>query len=243
MPIAKERRRRSTTPSLPTHTATLAPPNQPNTPSSHSHALENWSEDDLLAAILRTGGPKAGTAQDQAKRIAERYPSLHQLAKAGTGELTQLEGITQAKADAIRAAFELGRRWLSQPLQHGQPYTSAHSVFLAYAPKLAHYEQETFWVLLLNQRNHLLRQLQIRKGSINRCPLMPQDVFAPAMREKAVRMILIHNHPSGDPEPSPEDRSLTRRIDHIAKLLCIQLLDHIVIGHKAYVSFADRGWL
>lgn len=212
-------------------------------PEGMAQAPDGLSNERLLALLLRTGGKKAGSVQEQSQRLLAAFGDLRGIGRAGLGELCSLEGITPQKAASLQAAFELGRRFLCVPYQRGQAFVSAEDVFRAYQAELSTSEQETFWVLLMNQRNRVLRTLQVAKGSINRCPITPQDVFAPALREKAVRMILMHNHPSGDPTPSLEDRSLTRRFQHIASLLGIEILDHIVFGEGRYVSFADEGWM
>jgi DNA repair protein RadC len=168
---------------------------------------------------------------------------LREIERAGVAELSGIGGICTQKATAVHAALELGRRLVETPLYRGQSFTSSREVFEAYAPRLGGCEQETFWVLLLDQQNRVVKQIQIVSGSVNRCPLSPQDVFAPALREKAVRLILLHNHPSGDPEPSQDDRSLTQRLQKIAQLLNIEILDHLIICDQRYVSFADRGLL
>ncbi|TNE49269.1 MAG: DNA repair protein RadC [Deltaproteobacteria bacterium] len=231
--------------SLPLPTTRSRPPAPPPQDLEHLsvRTMQQLSEDELLALLLRTSSRVGGTPLEQARTLRREFGSLRELERSGVLELTQTPGITAAKASAIHAALELGRRLVEQPIQRGQSFTSSRMVFEAFAPRLSGYEQETFWLLLLDQKNRVLKQHRIAQGSINRCPLTPQDVFAPALREKAVRLLLIHNHPSGNPEPSRDDRTLTERLQQMAQLLGMEVIDHIVLGDQDYVSFADRGWL
>jgi DNA repair protein RadC len=200
-------------------------------------------EVELLALLLRTSGRQQGSVWEQARRCWEGFQDLRALERAGVQEIANHAAISSDKAAAIKAALELGRRLAQQPLSRGEAFVCSRQIWRAYGPRMAGQEQETFWALLLDQGNRLLREVQVSAGSINRCPVTPTEVFAPALREKAVGMILLHNHPSGHPEPSPEDRALTERLQQVAQLVGIRLLDHLVLGDQSYVSFADRGWL
>ena len=217
----------------------------------HREALRCWQtsplteleSEELLALILRTGGRRIGSPLQQARQLLHSLGSLKAIKQAGLRELSSLPGFDRPRALAVQAALELGQRFQQRP---PPPATSLHCSRLVYEAVFPHFdglEQEAFRVLLLNQRNHLLRQQQIALGTVHRCLVSTQDVFAPVLREKATGLILAHNHPSGDPEPSDEDRQLTQRLQQAAKLLGIRLLDHIVVGHGCYVSFADRGWM
>jgi len=208
-----------------------------------SEQVQHLSEPELLSLVLRTGGKRAGDIHEQGMRIWQHYRSLQALERAGVAELSELKGVTSAKAASILAALELGRRLVERPLYQGQQFICSKQVFCAFAPRLSGLEQETFWVILLNQGNRILKQIQVATGSIHLCPIAPSDLFSPALREKATRLILLHNHPSGDPEPSQQDRTLTKRLQEAARLLGLKILDHLVIGQDCYVSFADRGWL
>lgn len=229
----------SLTTSTPTHSITTSP----NLDQLQANDVQHLGEAELLALLLRTSSRVGGTPIEQAQALWNRFGSLRALERSGVTELAQTLGVTPAKASAVHAALELGRRLVEQPLHRGQSFTSSRMVFNAFGPRLSGYEQETFWLLLLDQKNRVLKQQQIAQGSINRCPITPQDVFAPALREKAVRLLLIHNHPSGNPEPSHDDRTLTERLQNMAQLLGMEVIDHIVLGDQSYVSFADRGWL
>ena len=191
---------------------------------------------ELLSLVLRIK-PVA------ANQLLEELGSLRQLEQAGIQELCSVQGIGPKRASLLKAVLALGRRLQTIPLKRGYSFTSSEDVFQAYAPRLSGLEEETFWVLLLDQRNRLIKEVSVGQGSLNRCPITTQSVFGAAMREKALRMILIHNHPSGNSEPSQDDKSLTTRLEQAAKLLGLEILDHVVIGGDSYVSFADRGWI
>lgn len=200
------------------------------------YGAEQISDAELLALVLRS-------SVQSAVQLMEEFGSLRSLVQAGTHELCQTQGIGIQRVAILKAVLSLGQRLHTVSLHRGQSFTSSHAVYLAYHPRVVGLEQETFWVLLLDTRNRIIREIQVALGSVNRCPLSTQDIFAPALREKAVRLILIHNHPSGNPEPSQDDRTLTQRLKQCASLLGLEILDHIVIGDGCYVSFADRGWM
>jgi len=208
-----------------------------------SRPTQELSEDELLSLIVRTKSQVGGSSLEQARRLWEKFGSLREIERSGVAELSRLPGLTFAKAASIQAALELGRRLVSTPLYRGQSYTSSRQIFAAYSPRIGGLEQENFWVLLLDQQNRVIKEIKIASGSINRCPLTPREVFAPAFREKSVRIVLLHNHPSGDPEPSREDQTLTQRLQEVAAILGVEIIDHLVIADQSYVSFADRGWI
>lgn len=196
----------------------------------------------LIAQVLRTKS-QGVEPLEAANNLLARFNNLVSIARAGIAELCEVRGITKQKAVALQAGLQLGKHMATKDFYRGKSFTSSYAVFEAYGPKLGTLEHETFWVLLLDGKNRVLNEVKIAQGSTTRCPVTPQDVFAPALREKAVRMILIHNHPSSNPEPSADDRALTERLQQIAQLLGLDILDHVIVGTEGYVSFADRGWL
>lgn len=200
------------------------------------YGTEQSSSCELLSLILNT---KTSTAEE----VLNKLNNLHELERAGVQELCDIDGIGPKKAAIIKALVTLGRRIVDEPLRRGQSFTSSREVYMTYSPRLNGQEREEFWVVLLNTRNQVLREVQVARGTTNRCPVAPQDVFALALREKAVKMLLIHQHPSGDPEPSAEDKDLTAQLVRVGELVGVQILDHVVIGRGSYVSFADRGWV
>lgn len=175
--------------------------------------------------------------------LLARLGSLREVYRCGAAELCSIRGIGPHRAATLKALAALGSRIATQPLERGRSYTNSQDVYKAYGPMMTGLEREEFWCLLLDTRNRLLKEVRVAVGSINRCPVSPQDIFAPALREKAVKLLLIHNHPTGVPEPSNDDKDLTRRLVGISELLNVEIVDHLVIGDGRYVSFVDRGWL
>jgi len=200
------------------------------------------SDAELLALVLRTGDASSGaSALDQARRLLQQWGDFRSLAAATPAELCQQPGIGPAKAAELLAVFEIGRRFARTELVPGSRYTSSREVFLHYHEQLRDRKQEVFFTLLLDSKNRLIREVRISEGSLNASIVHPREVFAPAVRESAAAVLFIHNHPSGDPTPSREDLELTDRLRKAGELMGVRVLDHVIIGSGAYVSFADRG--
>ncbi|HEY7493042.1 MAG TPA: DNA repair protein RadC [Candidatus Tectomicrobia bacterium] len=230
---------------------------------SYSQRIKDWPEDErprerllaagesalseaqLLAILLRTGDHTSGaTAVDLARRLLTTFgESLEAMHAATVAELCQVPGIGMAKACEIKAAFELGRRLL---VRQGGPLTqfrSSKDVANYYIPLLTDKKREQFQVILLDRKNRVMRHVMVSQGSLTASVVHPREVFNPAIRDSAAAVIFVHNHPSGDPQPSQEDRTLTARLAEAGKLLGIQVLDHIIVGRDTYMSFADEGLL
>lgn len=199
---------------------------------------------ELLALLLRTGHSSPRTsALELARQLISRFGSLRALTQASVAELCQLPGIGPAKAAELLAAGELGRRLASTPLRPGERFTNAREVFAHFHERLRDRRKEVFLTLLLDSKNRLLREIQISEGSLNASIVHPREVFAPVVRESAAAVLLVHNHPSGDPTPSREDLELTGRLREAGELMGVRVLDHVIIGSGSYVSLADRGLL
>ena len=224
------------------------------------HQIKNWPESDrprerllsqgpeplsdaeLLALILRTGNAADGTtAVDQARSLITRFGDLRSLAAATTTELCQQSGIGPAKAAEIQALFELAKRFVCSDIKPGERFTSSREVFTHFHERLRHRKKEVFISLLLDSKNRLIREIQVSEGSLNASIVHPREVFAPVIRESAAAVLFVHNHPSGDPEPSREDIELTDRLREAGQLMGVRVLDHIIIGNGSYTSFCDKG--
>jgi DNA repair protein RadC len=203
---------------------------------------ESLSLVELIAVVLRTGG-RGRSAVGLAEALLARFGSLDGLARAGDAELGRVAGVGPAKIAALRGAFELGARLLRQPLQPGQRLSSPEQVAQCFGPRMARYRQEVFAVVLLDARHRIIREVEISRGSLTQSLVHPREVFAPALREAAASILLVHNHPSGDAAPSPEDHEVTRRLTRAGEILGIQVLDHVVIAGAQHLSFARAGWL
>lgn len=202
------------------------------------------SDAELLALVLRTGDAASKrSAIDHARLLLDRFGSLQQLAAASLADLQAIKGIGPAKAAELHAVFEIARRFWQRPLRSGSRYRHPQEVYDHFCGRLADHRRELFLVLLLDSKNRLLREVQISEGSLTASIVHPREVFAAVVRESAAALLLVHNHPSGDPTPSREDREITARLQDAGELMGVRVLDHIIIGAEGYVSFADRGLL
>ncbi len=203
---------------------------------------------ELLAVILGTGNAASGeTALDLANRILAwaggRDGGLTCLVHAGVEELITIPGIGMAKAVQVKAALELGRR-LGRPDSLPVEITSPEDAFRLVGHDLAFREEEHLQVILLTTKNGVLGVDTVARGGLNSWVVAPREVFRPAIRRNAASLILAHNHPSGDPSPSAEDYVLTEYLLAGGRVLGIDVLDHLVVGHEGYVSLREtpRGW-
>lgn len=154
-----------------------------------------------------------------------------------------MSGVGPAKAAQVRAAIELGKRVLSAPLSTGVRIASSADLFKHYYPLLRDLRREVFKIILLDAKHTIIRDATVSEGSLTLSIVHPREVFSLAIREAAAAVIFLHNHPSGDPQPSSEDRNLTTRLVAAGELLGIQVLDHLIVGDGRYISFADQRWL
>lgn len=208
-----------------------------------SRGPEALSDAELLAILLRTGTASAGTsALDQARAVLAQAGSLDALAKALPSELRATKGVGPAKAATLLAACEVARRMSGTKMKKGARVTSSNDVYRHFHGRLRGLKKERFLVMLLDGKNRVIRDDMISEGSLTGSLVHPREVFNRAVRESAASIILVHNHPSGDPSPSEEDRELTHRLMESGELLGIRVLDHIIIGDGRYLSFADTQW-
>ncbi len=195
---------------------------------------------ELLAIILRTG-----VGGENVLRLAERllstFRDLPGLAQASLAELTEVKGVGPAKAVEIKAALEIGRRLMASAPQEKLRVTSPADAANLLMSEMMFLEQEHLRLILLDTRNGVLGTPTIYVGSLNTSVIRIGELFRAAIKANAAAFIVVHNHPSGDPSPSPEDVHVTRQIVQAGKLLDIMLLDHIVIGQQRYVSLKERG--
>lgn len=202
-----------------------------------AHAV---STAELLAIIMRTG-----VGGENVVRLAERllvtFRDLPGISKASISELTQVKGIGPVKAIEIKAAFEVGRRLMMAAPEDKIKVTSPHDAANLLMSEMALLDQEHLRVVLLDTRNNVLHTPTVYIGSLNSSMVRVGELFKAAIKENAAAMIVAHNHPSGDPSPSPEDVHVTRQIVQAGQLLNIDVLDHIVIGRQRFVSMKERG--
>ncbi|WP_420125149.1 RadC family protein [Longimicrobium sp.] len=172
---------------------------------------------------------------------------LRRIMMAQASQLCGVRGIGPARAAKILAAMELGRRAVQEVRRDAPRFLSASDVFEHVHVRMRDLRHEEFHVVLLNAQGELLRMEKVAQGTIDSCHVEPREVFGPAMREGAYSVVAVHNHPSGEPRPSNEDRNLTSRLESAATLLGLRLLDHIIVGEQRYWSFAEQkqmtsGW-
>lgn len=196
----------------------------------------------LLAILLRVGRHGSSAVQ-VGMDILGRLGGLAGLAQCGIEELCAIPGVGEAKAAQLKAALELGKRALAGPLTKGTTITSSRDLYTHYHPTLRDLRHEVFKVVLLDAKHTIMRDATVSEGSLTLSIVHPREVFTLAVKESAAAVIFLHNHPSGDPTPSQEDRVLTARLVSAGEVLGIRVLDHLIVGDGRYVSFADQGWL
>ena len=191
---------------------------------------------ELLAVVIG-----AGHSLDTALLLLAHFGSLHRVARAAATELTQVMGVGPSGAARLKAALEISRRLLAPEDERRQINSPADAAAIL-QPILMHMDQEYLYVLLLDTRNRVLQEpREIYHGSLNTSLIRVGEVFRDAIRTNAAAIIVAHNHPSGDPSPSPEDVAVTRAVVEAGKLLDIAVLDHLVLGSSKFVSLKERG--
>jgi len=221
--------------------------------------IKQWAEDDRpreklllkgrsalsdaeLLAILMGSGSRNESAVDLAKRILHQSnDNLIELSKLGVNELTKFKGVGEAKAISIIAAMELGKRRRGAEVLDKKKITSSRDVFEYFSGIFGDSNYEAFFILLLNRANKVIRQVQISEGGLSGTVADPKKIFKIALEHNASSVVLCHNHPSGNIQPSDADLSLTRKLKSAGEMLDLPVVDHIILGEEKYYSFADEG--
>jgi len=198
------------------------------------------SDAEVLALLVRTGNGTR-SALDLARGVLERDRSLRRTARRNVRELMRVKGIGEANAAGILAAFELGRRVQAEAAERPCPIRSPEDVARLMVPRLRDLMQEVFFVLILDANNALRAEIEISRGTLNASVVHPREVFKAAIDHVAASVIVVHNHPSGNPEPSREDIEITHQLAEAGKILGIPLHDHLIVAGEAYTSLAQRG--
>ena len=194
---------------------------------------------ELLSIVLRTG-VEGENALDLSQRLLARYGGLAGLARASFSELVAERGMGVAKAAQLQAALELGRRLMvAQPEEHPVLYTPTDAAAILMA-EIGHLEQEHFCVLFLDARYRVLGIQTLYRGNLTLTQIRVGEVFREAIRRNCTHIVVAHNHPSGDPTPSPDDIAVTRQLVEAGRLLGIEVLDHLIIGQHRWLSMRDR---
>ena len=185
-------------------------------------------------------GSGHGSASDVARELERAFASLARMAAADVAVLEGVEGVGSATAARLSAAFELGRRAAAAEASEDTPIRGPADVFRRMGPRLRDVSQEEFHALLLNARHRVVREVLVTRGILDASLIHPREVFRLAVSEGAASVILVHNHPSGDPAPSGEDRAVTRQLAAAGRALGIPVLDHVVVGHGRWVSLSPE---
>ena len=207
------------------------------------HGPDILSNSEFLAILIRTGTTER-SALDIARELTDNGGLYSNIAQArSVADLSKIKGLGPAKAATILAAVELGRRVAGADPQKKVKLSSPEACVSYLMPRMRYEQQEKFLVLLLDSKNQLLKCQQVSEGTLNASVVHPREVFAPAMLHRAACVLAAHNHPSGDPAPSIEDRKLTQALEATGTVMGIPLLDHIIIGDGRYFSFRENGYL
>jgi DNA repair protein RadC len=188
---------------------------------------------ELLAAVLGAGERGAQLASE----LMSTYGDINTLGRLAPEDLAG--HLSPAKASAVAAALELGRR--AQTIRERPQVRVSADIYAFYRPRLAHLDHEVFHVMCLDTKHKLLRDQRVVEGGLTSCSVLPREAFSPALRSAACAVAFCHNHPSGDPTPSTDDLVLTARLKQAGAVLGIKVLDHIIIGESRYVSLVDEG--
>lgn len=206
------------------------------------HGASSLTDSELLAILIRAG-TGAITAVDLAKSLLVKYENLHELSSRSIGEFKRFKGIGSTKAVTLVAAFELGRRLAAETRPEKIRVNSPKSIAERYIPILESVKQEEFRVILLDTANNILGEQLVSKGSLNASIVHPREVFKKAITDSAAGLIILHNHPSGNPEPSEEDKKVTSNLVKAGSIIGIEIVDHIIVAGLQYFSFVEHDLL
>jgi DNA repair protein RadC len=222
-------------------------------------SIKNWAEDDKpreklaakgkealsnaeLIAILLGNGTRNKSAVDLARDILKLADNdLNKLAKLSIADLSKIDGIGPAKAITIISAIELGSRRKTTKITNDEFVRSSSDAFQYFGPMLQDKEYEEFWVLLLNRNNKIIKPYRVSEGGVSGTVADPKRIFKAALEGNATQLVLCHNHPSGNRQPSAADIKLTERLVYSGKQIDIEVVDHIIVTQGGYYSFADEG--
>lgn len=224
------------------HTVTMKMMTQSERPyeKCEKKGAEALSDTELLAVLLRTGS-RGENALELSRRILyesgeDGILGIHQFS---IERLKKIKGIGKVKAIQLSCISELAKRMAKAKAGNTLCFNNPKSIADYYMEDLRHERQENMKLLMLNSKSHLIGETDISKGTVNASMISPRELFIEALQKNAVSIILLHNHPSGDPTPSNEDILLTERIKKAGEIIGIELLDHIIIGNNCYISFLE----
>ncbi|MFP4973551.1 MULTISPECIES: RadC family protein [Providencia] len=207
-----------------------------------AYGAATLTDAELLAIFLRTGSQGESVLQ-LAERLLKEFGSLYLLLQSDYTKLAKCKGVGVCKFSQFQAISEIARRFFTEQFLYEDVISEPNHLKIRLLELFAGQEREVFVVLFLNNQHQIISYEELFKGTINRVEVHPREIIRYAMKMNASAVILAHNHPSGNAEPSEADKQVTFRIKDACSLVGIKLLDHFVVGHKNCVSFLERGWL
>lgn len=204
------------------------------------HGVETLTPAELLALLIGSGAPGEGAEDAASALLADLQGDLHALGRCGIARLRSYRGLGDARAVRVAAAMELGRRRMDMPALPGKRMTRSEDIVARFQARLMDRSEEEFWALALSRSNAVVADLRISVGGQSGTVVDPKVVFSKALTVRAAALVLVHNHPSGNPRPSEADKALTREISRVGKALDMPVLDHVIIAGMRHFSFADH---
>lgn len=202
--------------------------------------LERFSDEEVIEFLLSIGTPRKDV-KPQAREALKRFGSLSEVLSAPFQKLTEIKGIGPKNALYLNLIHQVAGRYLRDKAKGKEFFSSSRAVFEYLFHSMRDLKREVFKVLFLNRKNELIADEDLFYGTLTGSAVYPREIMAHALESKAAALVFVHNHPSGDPAPSPEDKKLTRELVWAAQLMMVQVLDHLIIGRSTYFSFADEG--
>ncbi len=206
------------------------------------YGADKLQDAELLAILLRTGDQDRSVV-DLARVLLNKFGSFRGLNAKSISELCEINGIGPAKAAQIKAALEIGNRMAAEQVKIKERIDSGEDVYKLVGTYMRDLNREEFKIVLLNSRNNLILERTIFEGSLTESIVNAREIVKEALNNAAAGIVFVHNHPSGDPTPSTEDKNITQRLVNACKLVGIRTHDHLIIGKERYYSFADHGLL
>lgn len=204
-----------------------------------TYGAERVATEDLVAVVLGSG-VRGRPVRQIARELIERVGGIERLSRASPRELAQMPGIGHARAARLASAFHLGRRALEEVRVRRPQIGCAEHVYERLWPRFAGLEQEVFVVLALDVRCTVAEEIEVGRGSLTEVAVEPREVFLPLLRRGAWAAVVAHNHPSGDPQPSPDDITITSRLRQVGELVGIPIVDHVVCAAGGFTSIAEH---
>jgi len=208
-----------------------------------SLGAKSLSDCELLAILIGSTGKRGISAAQKARVLLSASGGLGSLCRLDVHQIARMQGAGRSVAARVSAVMELGIRAGERRRTPRERFRSSRDIHEAYGHRLAHMVQEIFLVVVLDNAHRPVREVCVARGGLNSCSVEPRDVFRPAVHSSGASVLLMHNHPSGDPTPSRDDVEISRRLADAGRVIGISVLDHVIIGSEGYSSLRDLGLL